>query len=255
MVTYTGPGGGRSQRRRFRYSDRILAQRHWVKTVEVGEEETVLPAFPGIIGPILFTVVWVFLGSIQPGYDHIAQTISELGAVGAPNALIMNAVGFVPSGLLIVAFALGLHRGISGEKRSKMGPALLALVGAGIAGAGIFPVNLADLQSFTSIMHVLVSSLVFFAGGWLAPLVIARRLKEDVRWQGYRRYSLATGALMLGFFGLSLVFLAVLPGVLEPILGLMQRLNLGVLFLWIFVMADRLFLLSFRPGAEAAPAG
>ncbi len=214
----------------------------------------VLPAFPGIIGPILFTVVWVFLGSIQPGYDHLAQAISELGAVGAPNAIIMNAVGFVPSGLLIVAFALGLHRGIRGEKRSKMGPALLALVGAGIAGAGIFSVNMADFQSFTSIMHILAFSLVFFAGGWLAPLVLARRLKEDVRWQGYRRYSLVTGALLFGLLGFPLLGLTVLP-VLLQIAGLWQRLFLGVLFLWIVVMADRLFRLSLRPGAEAAPAG
>ena len=125
-VTYTRPGGGRSQRPRFKYSDHFLAQRR-VKTVEVGVEETVLPAFPGIIGPILFTVVWVFLGSIQPGYDHLAQAFSELGAVGAPDTIIVNAVGFVPSGFPIVAFALCLHRGIGGEKRSKMGPALLAL--------------------------------------------------------------------------------------------------------------------------------
>lgn len=222
------------------------------KTSTQPDRIQILLAVSGILGPILFTIVWVVLGSIQPGYDHLTQTISELGAVGAPNAIIMNAIGIVPAGLLIVAFALGLHRGISGEKRSKIGPALLALVGVGVVALGIFPGDPAELESFTTLMHVWVGILLSLFGLWLAPLVIARRLKEDIRWQSYRRYSLATGAVLLGLLGLTL---AVSPGVLEPIGGLLNRLGPGVLFLWVVVMAIHLLRLALRPGFEGAPEG
>jgi len=42
--------------------------------------------------------------------------MSELGAVGAPNAIITNRLGFPLLGLLLIAFALGLHLGMSRDE-------------------------------------------------------------------------------------------------------------------------------------------
>ncbi len=69
---------------------------------------------------------------------------------------------------------------------------------------------------------------------------------------------------MLGFVGLTLVFLVVLTGAPESGLesiagyywarpGLALRLQFVVLFLWIVVMAIHLLRLSLRPGAEGGP--
>ena len=201
-----------------------------------------LLAISGIIGPILFTTVMYTLGFLQPGYSHITQPDSELGTVGAPYAIIMN-INFIVSGLLGVAFAFGLHRGIGGGG-SKVGPALLAVAAAGVVGTGIFPTNLAEPQSFTAVMHRLVSFPGSIAA-MLAPIVISRRLKRDSLWQGYRSYSLVTGVVAIGTFLLLLVGFRL--GFITPWVGAVQRLLLGVLLLWGEVMAIRLLRVSTAP--------
>jgi len=103
------------------------------------DKATSLVATCGIIGPILFTVVLAILGLFRHGYSHVSQLMSELGEVGAPNALVMNTAGLTLLGLLMVAFAFGLHRGISEGKGSKVGPALIAASGTALAMTGIFP--------------------------------------------------------------------------------------------------------------------
>ena len=97
-----------------------------------------LLAICGIIGPISYAIVVIILGFLQPGYSHVTQSMSELGEVGAPNAIIMNTAGFPLLGLLMIAFAFGLHRGISEGKGSKIGPALVALSGAALVITAIF---------------------------------------------------------------------------------------------------------------------
>src|SRR3990170_1860649 len=93
-----------------------------------------LLAICGIIGPIFFTTVVVTLALLRPGYSHLAQAISELGEVGAPNAIVQD-INFIMLGLLTLAFAFGLHRGIGARRGSKIGPALLAVF-AVVAGVG-----------------------------------------------------------------------------------------------------------------------
>ncbi|MFX1520836.1 MAG: DUF998 domain-containing protein [Promethearchaeota archaeon] len=45
-----------------------------------------LLALCGIIGPIFYISVVIILGFLWPGYNHVSQLQSELGATGAPNA-------------------------------------------------------------------------------------------------------------------------------------------------------------------------
>ena len=72
-----------------------------------------LLAFYAIIGPILLTVLIIVLGFFQLGYNHILQYISELGAVGAPNAIVMNVFGFILVGSSIFVFGFVLFFNIS----------------------------------------------------------------------------------------------------------------------------------------------
>src|SRR6266705_2995210 len=97
-------------------------------------------ALGAVGGPVLFTVVWLGLGFVSPGYTawgvHIApyspisQSISGLGL--GPTGPYMNAV-FVLSGLLLIAGAVGVFRQIpemSGRSR-WIATVLLALPGVG----------------------------------------------------------------------------------------------------------------------------
>jgi len=207
-----------------------------------------LLALCGIIGPILYSIMVITLGLFRPNYNHITQIMSELGEVGAPNAVIMNTAGFILLGLLMIFFALGLHRGISEGEGSKIGPALVAVSGAFLVLLGIFPCDPGCAnESSVGIMHEVFAMMHGFAMIF-APLAIAQRLKKDSRWQGYLYYSLATGvvvAVLASLYGFN---------VFEPWKGALQRVLMGVPLLWVEVMAIKLLRLSIRSSACARAA-
>lgn len=45
-------------------------------------------------------------GANFPGYDHVSQFISELGATGAPHSFEVSWYGFAPIGVLMIVFAV-----------------------------------------------------------------------------------------------------------------------------------------------------
>ena len=77
----------------------------------------------GMLAPAFFLVMVVVAGMRDPGYSHLTQAISELGAVNAPDPATQDANFFVTS-LLITAFTLALHRGIGRGQGSALGPGL-----------------------------------------------------------------------------------------------------------------------------------
>lgn len=80
------------------------------------------------------------------------------------------------------------------------------------------------------------------SGLFFANIVLWRTLKKDSRWQQYSSYSLLTAVVTFALFlGVNLSFstLAALG-----IVGLVQRVLLGIPILWIEVMAIRLLRLS-----------
>ena len=109
-------------------------------------------ALGAVAGPILFTLAWVILGTLSPGYtawgvriapySPISQPISGLGL--GPTAPFMNAA-FVLSGLLMLVGVVGIFQGI----REMGAPArwscivLLALSPLGMVVDGFF-----TLESF-----------------------------------------------------------------------------------------------------------
>lgn len=201
----------------------------------------------GIAGPLLYVSVVVILGFLRPGYDHVTQLVSELGEVGAPNAIVMNIFGFILPSLLIIAFAIGLHRGISDGLWSKLAPALLAVGALGYVGSALFPCS-PGCDPETSMSHIRAGAVGI--GRFLAPLAFWRSLRKDSRWQGYGSYSLVTGVVVLALY-----FFAGFSGVTTPWDGLVQRLWKGTLFLWMVVMAIHLLRLSLRAGTGSRPAG
>jgi len=97
------------------------------------------------------------------GYNHVTDTLSKLGRVGAPNAITMNIAGFALRGILIFAFAFGLHRGISEGRDFKIGLVLMTIYGAADVLAALFPSDSSNLASFTNRMHDLFSFIAWIA--------------------------------------------------------------------------------------------
>ena len=81
-------------------------------------------------------------------------------------------------------------------------------------------------------------SLVVFLALIAAPLVVARAFGRDISWRPLRTYSIVTG-----LFGFVLLVLYVVEAG-GPSNGIMQRVFVSVLFVWIAVAGFRLSLVG-----------
>jgi hypothetical membrane protein len=58
--------------------------------------------YVGILGIGAFVLFWAasfVLGALRPGYSHMENALSVLGAIGTPNAVFWNAFGFMIPGI------------------------------------------------------------------------------------------------------------------------------------------------------------
>lgn len=182
----------------------------------------------GLAAAGLFAGALGVLAALDPTYSHLTNAVSELGAVGAPNQLAWNLIGFVAVGLLLAAFGRGLGREIATPSASG----LLILFGLAFAFTAI-PADMSDLGSPGSTAHIVASQavLLFWALA-LVRLLFVRRAGPALRWIAAVALALAVGAIIVR--GLE---------ALQP--GLSQRLSFAVVFGW--VAATSLVLLRRAP--------
>ena len=205
----------------------------------------------GLLAAVVFTILTIVAGALTPGYIHATERISALGSVGSPAAPIQN-LAFILTGLLVIAFAVGLHRGLPPPSRegffeSKVGPAFVIVMGIGLLGAGIVqcdPGCAGSLRDSTGSLRDsthLVMLLVWIVGGIFGILFIARRLDGHSPWRKVRAFSLLIGYSVVGF---SLFFVRPLEMFLGD--GTMERVLIGLPFLWVAVMGTVLLIGSPR---------
>jgi hypothetical membrane protein len=203
-------------------------------------------AMCGVLGPVLYTLVLFNLGLFEPGYSHVAQYMSELGAVDAPHAVLMNVFGFMVFGCLLMLFSGALDQGIADGPGWKIGPVLIFTSGLAFVLVGFFSCDPGCHNvSFTGLMH---GNMAFIAQFALigAPLFLLFRLEEDDRWRRYVLFSLVV--VILG----AMVGILFRLAVFDEWVGVMQRVSFGVLFLWVEVMAIKVFRVIGR-GAKVNP--
>ena len=192
---------------------------------------------------------------LQDGYNLRRDYISELAALDARHAWIMIA-GFLVLGVGTVALGIGLAGALDG-RLGRIGSILVALAGVGIIVAGLARVDCrsglaacaaridAGDVSWHSATHELVSLLVYIVLV-AAPLVIARAFSGDAAWRDLSAYSITTGVV-----GLVLMVL-LFSGVAGSWNGVVQRVFVTVLLLWIAILGARLIRLSrVRPREPA----
>ena len=208
-------------------------------------------ALCGIAAPVIFAILMTVAGFLFDGYSHLRQAGSELGGVEASHPIVQNASFFV-LGILIVAFAFGLHRGIGSREESKLGPILIGVFGlsSGVGNAFLPCDPGCEFQSLTGTMHNLTG-----LGGFIAAIagifIITRRLKEDPRWRSLYGFSRIAGVVVLVSL---LLWIGVAKAAEVAIVnGALQRLFIGAWFVWIEVMAIRLFQLSRQSPERDAP--
>lgn len=195
-------------------------------------------ALGGAVGPALFAAVTLGCAHLRPGYSHVHQFISELGATGTAHAWIMRCAGFVPAGLLLAGFGLSLGRLVPMNGLGVLPVALLTLFGVGIAVCGVFSCDPGcpnGTGSCHNLVHDRVAPLSFLAA-ILATGLLSLRFRRLPGWRSLWLYSAASSGLAFGFFVL-------MAGSLESrhLTGLWQRLLLATLYLWCAVVGVRAF--------------
>jgi uncharacterized protein DUF998 len=197
-------------------------------------------AITGLLAPVVFILAALAASVRQPGYDHLKNFVSELGATGAPAAGIMNFGGFLVYGLLMMAFAWAVHRGIRADAGGWLGPTVLALYGLAYVGVALAPCDPGCQAASPSLhhrLHLLLGELVLLTAV-LSPFTLYARMVKDPEWR-----SLATLTLFLP--GSAWVLLQ--ASGLGVAGAIRQRVWLLLLFIWIELVALRLL----RSGASS----
>jgi len=199
----------------------------------------------GAVAPVLFISVLLIDGAVRQGYDPAITPVSQL-LLGDRGWL--ETFTFVLSGLLTVAFAVGLRRVQTVSPGSRWGPIMVGVAGLGLVIAGVFMPDPAfgyppgtpsgEIQSYSwhATVHLLAALLVF-GGLPIACFIFARhfRTARDAEWS---IYSLFSGLAMLVAFVLYAAGASGAGG-LEPIVGLLERGSIVIGFAWIALLAFR----------------
>jgi hypothetical membrane protein len=214
-------------------------------TVESGKQRAVRALFwCGIVGPLLFVVVFLIEGAVRPGYNALRYPVSSL-AIGATGWI--QAANFFVAGLGIMACAVALRVTLRPLGRAVWGPLMMGIAGLGLFCAGIFtsdpiygypesaPLALAQ---FTARGHLHDSVSIFvFIGIPVAAFVFSRRFFKSGR-SAWAVYSLLSGLGMLVAFALAGVGFKQMAG-LVGVAGVFQRLSIAIGFVWVSLVAVR----------------
>jgi hypothetical protein len=197
-------------------------------------------AFAGMAGPLVLAVTDLTAAFTNPDYSLVRDSISSLALTRLGW---MQTIGFLAIGLLVEIFVAGLLFNIRGVRGFRFSIGLLVFFGFGLLLLGAFrtdPVGAPDTIEGT--IHGLTATVVF----WLFPvaiLIIAPSLKSDPAWRNIFLYTIVAGILA--------VVLVIIIGFLQDDIswfGLLERLIVVNMIIWVEVAAIRLLNLSLRPG-------
>ncbi|MGN6490950.1 MAG: DUF998 domain-containing protein [Agriterribacter sp.] len=229
----------------------ILQELHWLHAMwglpVVAGGAMIIPLFPGrilkkallvcgIVSSLLYAVICIIVPLQWPAYSSSSQTISELSAVNAPTRMLWIILS-APCSVLVVAFAVGIWQSFRNHRYLRIGGILLALYGAMSMVWPFVPMHLREVlaaggASITDQFHIalaVVTELIFLTSLVLFAIALA---------PSFRIYSIFT-FIVLSIFGY-LTFreaprIAVnLP---TPMIGVWERVNIGVFLLWMAVLA------------------
>lgn len=203
------------------------------------------PLLAGLVAGPLFVATFLIEGSFRDGYDPMRHPISSL-ALG-PTGWIQIA-NFLVAGALTLVFAVGLRRSLKPGPGAAVGPVTVAGWGVGLIGAGIFladPVSgyptgtpaSPDPPSWHGTLHDLAFSLPGFACFATAMLVFVLAFaRRRAPW--WAIYSALSGIAFLVLLFLSNAGFSQDPRWVSTA-GLLQRLTVGVGWLWLTLLAAR----------------
>ena len=197
-----------------------------------------LIALGGMIGPILYTLIWILGGILQPDYSHIRDDVSSLMAVGAPNKRLFDIMQMTNI-ILVMIFFTDLHWVIDGGRGSIIGPACFLFTSLiNIPVVLFYPLDEGGgIDSPTAQMHLKLVMVMAVLGA-VGMLAMWHRLSSTEGWVSYGTYSLVT------FMATAVSGVISTKTVGTKIMGLTERIVVTLNLQYIFVLAFNVFITS-----------
>ena len=190
----------------------------------------------GIVSSLLYVAINIIVAAQWKGYNSASQVVSELSAIGAPTRTLWTVL-CTPYSLLIIAFALGVWKSAGENRLLRIAGGLMIAYGALGIPWFFAPMHLRETLAagggtFSDSMHIAlagVTQIIYLLALGYAAAALGKK---------FRIYSIATVIVLL-VFGV-LTFLDS-PGVSTnqptPLIGVWERINIGVFLLWVVVLA------------------
>jgi hypothetical protein len=203
-----------------------------------------LLALAGMAGPLILVITDFTAAFTSPGYSLVRDSISSLALTSLGW---LQTIGFLAIGLLVEIFTAGLLFNIRGARGFRLSIGLLVLFGFGLLLIGAFrtdPVGTA--RTIEGRIHGFTATAAF----WIFPvaiLAIAPSLRSDLKWKGIFWYTLVVAVLSVAL----VITLGALPKNVSWF-GLMERILVANMIIWVEVAAIKLLLLSLKRGQLVA---
>jgi hypothetical protein len=203
----------------------------------------------GIVSSLLYAAMNIFVARQWPAYSSTSQTISELSAIGAPTRPLWVLLAALYT-VLVTAFGWGVWKSAGRTRALRIVGGLITTYGAFGLVWPFAPMH--QREALASGGATLSDTMHLALGGITVVLMLlAMAIGAAAFGRRFRLYSI-TSLVILAAFGI-LTFLdapdvgANLP---TPWIGLWERINLGVLLLWIVVLALALLRVRDTHGAQ-----
>jgi hypothetical membrane protein len=197
-------------------------------------------AIAGIIAPIMLLVGDLTAAFASPNYSILENSISSLALTKIG---FLQTIGFLALGLLVEIFTAGLLFNIKGARWFYVGIAFFVFFGFTMLLIGAFRTDPAGVErTVEGRIHGLTAQAAFILFP-IALLCLLRSIKNDPNWQRIFRYTFVA-------FVLAVILIIVIRVMQEPnsVFGLMERLLVFNMILWVEIAGINLFIISLNRG-------
>ena len=162
----------------------------------------------GILSFLSYTAAVVFAPLAYPGYDWMAQAVSDLSAADAPSLALWNRLSAVYNACEVVCVTVGCI-GIQGQKTKLLRTGVYlfaAMEWVSAVGYRMFPLSSSGYAgAFQDVMHMAVTAVVVLLSIVSLSVIIAAGVKD----RSCRSYGIcaaaALGMMLVGAVGMKLV--------------------------------------------------
>ncbi len=191
-----------------------------------------------IAGIILYVILDAVAQLLPPYYSPISQAESDL-AIGQYGYIMT--INFLNRGIFSLLFLYVFLKTIRPSeienKQYRRGIFLMSVWGIGALILAVFPTDVPSTPvSWHGAIHLLVAILAFL-GGAFGELYLSLYLAKNKEWFSIKRYALSISYMAVIFCLMDIGLPFVLPKLSTNIGGLIERIFIGLVLLWIAVIS------------------